>query len=638
MDIVVGTAGHIDHGKTALVKALTGVDADRLPDEKRRGITIDLGFAEMTEGDVHFGFVDVPGHERFVRNMLAGASGVDLVLLIVAADEGVMPQTREHFEICRLLGLENGIVVLTKADLADSPMLDLARLDVAELVAGSPLETAPVIPVSSKTGVGIDELKEVLVRAAREVQLRPDRFVTFLPIDRTFSIKGFGTVVTGTLNHGEIAESDELVLLPDNIRVRVRGVQSHGESQTKVGPGRRTAVNLAGIDHDEITRGMVLTARDVLEPTQLLDCEVEMLASAPRTLRSRQRVRVHVGTAEVLARVQVLNDAAEIPQGETGFVQLRLEAPVTALPTERLILRSYSPQVTLGGGVILDIVPKKHRRRDITAVLSLLSDLRAATEKDVEWLRVLIESYGLHGTTLAELRSRTGLTGERAGTALEVLLEDGSIREGGGCYVSAETFATIENALVESIAEFHKREPLAAGMPREALLDKLRGVPTTLSAAVLVALTVAERINQEADGFALASHSARLTNDETKVVEAIGNIYNDAGLEVPRLDEALTTAAAGTKLTSVQARKLLQYLVSRGEIVKATDEFYFSSGAIAETIEKVKAYADTTADRLIDVPKFKELTGVSRKYAIPLLEYLDGERVTRRAGDKRVII
>ena len=315
MDIVVGTAGHIDHGKTALVKALTGVDADRLPDEKRRGITIDLGFAEMTAGDVHFGFVDVPGHERFVRNMLAGASGIDLVLLIVAADEGVMPQTREHFEICRLLGLENGVVVLTKSDLVDEETLDLASLDVAELVADSFLEKAPVIAVSSKAGDGIDELKEVLVGAARDVRSRGDRFVTFLPVDRSFSIKGFGTVVTGTLNSGEITDGDELLLLPDETRVRVRGVQSHGQTQARVGPGRRTAVNLAGIDHDEVTRGMVLTRRDALHPTQLLDCEIELLASSPRPLKSRQRVRVHVGTAEVLARVQVLNDASAIEPG-----------------------------------------------------------------------------------------------------------------------------------------------------------------------------------------------------------------------------------------------------------------------------------------------------------------------------------
>ncbi|HEY2848020.1 MAG TPA: selenocysteine-specific translation elongation factor, partial [Pyrinomonadaceae bacterium] len=443
MDVVVGTAGHIDHGKTALVKALTGVDADRLPDEKRRGITIDIGFAEMTEGDVHFGFVDVPGHERFVRNMLAGASGIDLVLLVVAADEGVMPQTREHFEICRLLGLDHGIVVLTKSDLTDEDTLDLARLDVAELVAGSFLQKAPVIAVSSKTGAGVDELKEVLARSAREIRSRLNRFVTFLPVDRSFTMKGFGTVVTGTLNSGEIADGDELELLPDGQRVRVRGIESHGSSQDRIGAGRRTAVNLAGVDHGDVTRGMVLTEREVVRPTQLLDCQVELLASSPRPLRSRQRLRVHIGTAEVLASMQVLNDAATIDPGDAGLVQLRLESPLSALPSQRLIIRSYSPQLTIGGGTILDIDPVKHRRRDVAATQDFLADVAAAINDDAAWLGVLIAKSALRGMTLADLRSRTGLLDARLTRALEALLENGSIKEGGGCYVSVETFGRI---------------------------------------------------------------------------------------------------------------------------------------------------------------------------------------------------
>jgi selenocysteine-specific elongation factor len=638
MDIVVGTAGHIDHGKTALVKALTGIDADRLPDEKRRGITIDIGFAEMTVDDVHFGFVDVPGHERFIRNMLAGASGIDLVLLVVAADEGVMPQTREHFEICRLLGLGHGIVVLTRSDLVDNETLDLARLDVVELVAGSFLETAPVIAVSSKTGAGIDELKEVLVRAAHDTISPPDRFVTFLPVDRSFSVKGFGTVVTGTLNHGDIAERDELVLLPAGINVRVRGVQSHGKPAAKVGRGRRTAVNLAGVDHDDVSRGMVLTARDVIRPTQLLDCEIEMLASAPRPLRSRQRVRVHVGTAEVFARIQVLNDASEIVPGETDLVQLRLELSIAALPIERVILRSYSPQVTIGGGTILDIDPPKHRRRDIPATRDFLERISQAGEDHAEWLRLLIENSGLHGITLAGLRSRTGLMDARLTKNLESLVDRGSVKERVGCYVTAETFATIEASILEAVAAFHRSEPLAINMPREKLLGKLRGVTAEMSAAVLVQLTLDEKVVQEADGFALGSHTTKLTSDETKFITNIAEIYINAQLEVPRIDAAMADATTSTKISDPQACKLLQLLISRGEIVKATDEFYFSRRAIDQTIEKLKGYATTTTDRLIDVPKFKELTGVSRKYAIPLLEYFDNSGVTRRAGDKRVIL
>ena len=638
MDRVVGTAGHIDHGKTALVMALTGVDADRLPDEKRRGITIDLGFAEMTADDVHFGFVDVPGHERFVRNMLAGASGIDLVLLVVAANEGVMPQTREHFEICRLLGLEHGVVALTKSDLADEEMLELARLDIAELVEGSFLATAPVIPVSSKTNAGIDELKEALVRTAREIQFRADRFVTFLPIDRSFSIKGFGTVVTGTLNSGEIAEGDELVLLPEQVPVRVRGLQSHGQTSETVGAGRRTAVNLAGVDHDQVARRMVLTARDVLDPTQLLDCEIEMLATATKPLRSRQRVRVHVGTAEALARVRVLNDGAEIVPGRKDLVQLRLESPVAALPGQRLILRSYSPQVTIGGGTIRDITPQKHRRRDIPAARQFLLGLAETMADDAAWLRLLVENAGLKGMTLSDLRSRTGLTDQGLGLAIEAATEADLLKEGGGYYVGRKTFGVIEQMITNALATFHKTEPLASGMSREAILDKLRGLPPELSAAVIVTLSVRGEIVQEADGFCLTSHSARLTPDEAKVVHGLTTIYADAGLEVPRLDDALASVTADKKVSGPQARKLLQFLVNRGDLVKATDEFYFSRPAIEAAIQTVRDYAATTTDRLIDVPKFKELTRVSRKYAIPLLEYLDGERVTRRAGDKRVVI
>jgi selenocysteine-specific elongation factor len=638
MDIVVGTAGHIDHGKTALVKALTGVDADRLPDEKRRGITIDLGFAEMTAGDVHFGFVDVPGHERFVRNMLAGASGIDLVLLVVAADEGVMPQTREHFEICRLLGLENGVVVLTKSDLVDEETLDLARADVAELVADSFLEKAPVMAVSSKTGAGMDELKDVLVRAARVVRSRGDRFVTFLPVDRSFSIKGFGTVVTGTLNSGQIAEGDELLLLPNQTRLRVRGVQSHGQTQARVGAGRRTAVNLAGIDHDEVTRGMVLTARDVVQPTQLLDCEIELLASSPRPLKSRQRVRVHVGTAAVLARVQVLNDASAIEPGGHDLVQLRLESPVAAIPTQRVIIRSYSPQITIAGGTILDIAPAKHRRREVPATREFLGNVAATANDSTAWLRVLIENAGMRGTTLAGLRSRTGLLNAQLKTALESLLDDGSVKHGGGCYVGAETFADIENTLLETLATFHKAEPLAAGMPREPLVDKLRDVSADLSAAVLAQLAIAGKITQVADAFALASHSTQLSADEQSFVDRLNKILTDAGLQVPRINEALDSAASGTRIAAADARKLLQLLVKRGEIAKVSNEFYCSRSAIDHTIKKLKDHASSTSDRVIDVPKFKELTGVSRKYAIPLLEYLDSERITRRSGDKRVIV
>ena len=361
--IIVGTAGHIDHGKTSLVRALTGVDADRLPEEKRRGITIDLGFAELSLGDVRVGFVDVPGHERFVKNMLAGAHGLDAVALVIAADEGVMPQTREHFDICKLLGVQSGLVIITKTDAVDDELLELVRLDAQELVAGSFLEAAPVVAASARTGAGLEELRQKLREVAAQIPARSSRAVARLPVDRAFTMRGFGAVVTGTLVAGEIMEGQELELLPARERVRVRGLQVHGRAVERAVAGQRTAINLGGVDASAIERGMTLAPAGRLRATQMIDTELEVLPSAPRALRSRARVRVHLGTAEVLARVQVLEEPGEIAVGARGFAQLRLEAPVVALPEERFIIRSYSPQRTVAGGRVLDAFASKHRGR-----------------------------------------------------------------------------------------------------------------------------------------------------------------------------------------------------------------------------------------------------------------------------------
>jgi selenocysteine-specific elongation factor len=368
MNIIVGTAGHIDHGKTTLIKALTGTDTDRLPEEKKRGITIDLGFAELNLGEHRIGFVDVPGHERFVKNMLAGASGIDLVMLIVAADEGVMPQTREHFDICRLLGVAGGIIAITKKDMVDEEMLDLVRLDVSELVDGSFLADAPAIAVSSTTGEGIDELEKALVEMAGRVAGRRDDQVVRMAVDRSFTVKGFGTVVTGTLASGEIREGDELELMPVHRKVRVRGLQTHGLETASASAGQRVAVNLAGVDQMEAARGMTLSEPGAARPVHVIDARVEVLKTAARPLRSRQRVRVHIGTAEVLARVRVLDQTGEIAPGSTDVAQLRFEAPVAAVIGEKFIVRSYSPPATIAGGTVLDVEPKRHRRAQFDGV------------------------------------------------------------------------------------------------------------------------------------------------------------------------------------------------------------------------------------------------------------------------------
>ena len=352
--LIVGTAGHIDHGKSALVRALTGIDPDRLPEEKRRGITIDLGFADLELDDLRLGFVDVPGHERFIRNMLAGAHGIDLLALVIAADEGVMPQTREHFDICRLLGVRNGLVVITKKDLVDEEMLALVEDEARGLVAGSFLENEPIVAVSARTGAGLDDLKSRLSELGKQVPPRSLDFTMRLPIDRAFSMKGFGSVVTGTLISGKITEGDELELLPSKVNVRVRGLQVHNKPVHEALAGQRTAVNLAGIDTAQIQRGMVLAAPARLRPAQMIDVWIDVLPGASRGVRSRSRVRFHIGAAEVLGRVRVLESSSEIAPGKGGRAQLRLEAPVVAVHGDRFILRSYSPAETIAGGVIID--------------------------------------------------------------------------------------------------------------------------------------------------------------------------------------------------------------------------------------------------------------------------------------------
>ena len=472
MDVIVGTAGHIDHGKTALIKALTGTDTDRLPEEKKRGITIDLGFAELRLGEHEIGFVDVPGHERFVKNMLAGASGIDLVLLIIAADEGVMPQTREHFDICRLLGVANGLVVVTKADLVDEEMLDLVRLEAAELTQKSFLADAPVIAVSSKTGAGIEELKQALLEAAGNISERPAAMVTRLPIDRSFTVKGFGAVVTGTLASGSIGRADELELMPDGKKVRVRGLQTHGQDADSIGAGHRVAVNLAGVDHAEIERGMTLCEAGTLRPTQMIDTRVEVLQNAPRPLRSRQRVRLHIGTAEILARVHVINAEGEIKPGDAGLVQLRPETEIVAVPGERFILRSYSPQATIAGGrssiIFRENIGNAERGKRPRV---FEQKLVAARSDRAETVELIIDAAGGQGMTIPDIQARTGWKRNVIETAIA---ESGErLFAAGEVYIAQSNFEALKQKMLDTVGEHHKREPLSEGITREALRESV---------------------------------------------------------------------------------------------------------------------------------------------------------------------
>ncbi len=638
LSIIVGTAGHIDHGKTALVRALTGVDADRLPEEKRRGITIDLGFAELDLGDVRVGFVDVPGHERFVKNMLAGAHGIDAVALVIAADEGVMPQTREHFDICSLLEVKSGLVVITKTDTVDEELLELVRAEAAELVAGSFLEDAPVVAASARTGEGLEELKRVLREVALAVPARSSETVARLPVDRAFTMRGFGAVVTGTLVAGEIGEGQELELLPTGARVRVRGLQVHGAAVRAAGAGQRTAVNLAGVEAASVERGMLLAPVGRLTPTQMLDARVEVLKSASRAVRTRQRVRVHLGTAEVLARVAVLEESGEIAPGASGFAQLRLESPVAALPGERFIIRSYSPQRTIAGGEILDAHAARHRRREHERARTRLSEL---TEADhAGRLSFFIVSAGEAGARASELAARTGWRDEVLDGALKEALARSLVVESEGVAVSRAVFERLAQRAEEEVEAHHARDPLSRGMARETLREQVfaHAAPEVFRAALRDAEERGALVS-ERELVRSSRHSLELSPADAALRDRLENIYRDAGLEAPTLAEALERAAGGPGARPEHLRKILRLLLDAGALVRVREDLIFHREALDGLVAALGDYAARhEPERLIDVAAFKELSGVSRKYAIPLLEHFDRTRVTRRAGDRRIIL
>jgi len=638
MDIIVGTAGHIDHGKTALVRALTGTDTDRLPEEKQRGITIDLGFAELELGDARFGFVDVPGHERFVKNMLAGASGVDLVLLVVAADEGIMPQTREHFDICRLLEIRGGLIAVTKTDTVDDEMLELVTAEVREFVSGTFLENAPIVGVSSRTGAGLDELRTALASAAAKLTTREDDCIARLWIDRSFAMKGFGTVVTGTLATGKISESDELDLLPIGRKVRVRGLQSHSRKVNTGHAGRRTAVNLAGIEHHEISRGMLLAEARVLDPSQMIDCHVEMLSDSALPLRNRQRVRVHIGTAEVLARVAVIGNVTIHP-GENGFAQLRLESPVASIFGERFILRSYSPQETIGGGSVLNPAAARFRQREAPDLKSYLSSLHASLNDRSGALSAMVSRAGRHGATISELRAATGWTQDTLKNAADELFSQKEIFLFGSVYISAAAFERLASDVVSTLEKLHEKDRLSTSVSIEKLRSSaMRSIRPEIEEAVLKKLNETGQLSVDGDGISLAGRAAALTEKEQEAFETLRKTLADAGLDVPKIDETLQAVAASSGVDPQTARKLFQQLVDSGQVVKISPEFAFSAAVVTSLIEKLRKHAATIPGRSIDVPTFKAVAGVSRKYAIPLLEYFDQQRVTVRQGDKRIVL
>ena len=629
--VIVGTAGHIDHGKTALVKALTGIDADRLEEEKRRGITIDIGFAhcELPAPDgsrIRLGFVDVPGHERFVRNMLAGVGGIDLVLLVIAADEGIKPQTREHFDICRLLAIRRGITVLTKSDAVDAETLEVVRLEVEDFVRGSFLDPArsPMVAVSSLTGAGLDELKSALARVASEVAAKNSAALSRLPIDRVFTMKGFGTVVTGTLVAGTIRKEAELEVFPAGKRVRVRGVQVHGSPAEAAVAGQRTALNLnlAGLSTEDLARGMTLAAADTFRSTSRVDALFSLLPSA-KPFKDGARVHFHAYTTETIAEAR-LYGMKQLKPGDEAFAQLRFAEPMLLLPGDRFIVRQFSPVVTIGGGVVLDASPVTRKQR-VEDALAFLQIMREGSPEQV--LAARVARRGAIGLRLDDVPGEMNIRHEEATR----LAAKAGLVWCNPVLVAATAFAKAKIDVLQALKKFHDANPLVAGMSKEELRDRVNLGPEVFY-SVLGKLVEEKKLEVAGELVHLPGRGVVMKDEEAESKRIIEQAFASAGLKVPSLKEVL----AGLKVDKIRAQKIVTLLLRDKALIKISEELVFHQSALMDLRHKVAALKNIAPK--IDVAHFKDMTGVSRKYAIPLLEYLDRERVTRRVGDERVIL
>jgi len=630
-NVIVGTAGHIDHGKSALVEALTGTHPDRLEEEKRRGITIDLGFAFLQTGEVTFGFVDVPGHERFVRNMLAGAGGIDLVLLVVAADEGIKPQTREHFDICRLLGIERGIVVITKADLAEPDVVGLVKLEIEEFIHGSFLEGVPIVVVSARTGAGLAELKNELARAAGAVPPRDLSAYARLPIDRVFAMKGFGTVVTGTLISGTLRADQEIELLPLDRRLRIRGLHSGGRAVAQAEAGQRTAVNLSDIAVADIERGIVLAAPGLFRATQRLDARLSLLPSA-RPLKRRARVHFHQGTAETIADVAILG-ANQLAPGQSALAQLRLDSPVFMLPGDRFIIRQFSPVETIGGGVVLDALAPRHKQDDSCASV-FLGVLEAGSTEEV--LDALAEEAP-GGLSLPEIIARTGWLESAIRASVQALTAEGKIRAVSReplIVTSEARFSELLQRTLHEVEDFHEANPLVPGISKEELRGRAASrVRPEMFRSALDELVATGKLQATGDLVQKAGREIALSPEEAQAKDRIAKEFESAGLAVPSVTEVLAKLSVDVR----RAQKLMQMLLREKRLIKVADGLVFHQSAVEKLRGLLANYKRERGNKL-PIAAFKELAGISRKYAIPLLEFLDRERLTRRVGDERVIL
>jgi selenocysteine-specific elongation factor len=628
--IILGTAGHIDHGKTSLIKALTGTDTDRLKEEKERGITIELGFAalDLPSGQ-HLGIVDVPGHEKFVKNMVAGATGIDIVVMVIAADEGVMPQTREHMEICTLLGVKYGMVAVTKIDMVDEEWLELALEDIRDFVRGTFLEDAAVAAVSSATQEGIPEFIKALDELAAEIPERPPSDLFRLPIDRVFTIKGFGTVITGTLISGRVQVGDTIMIYPSGIKSKVRGIQVHNKSAEEAQTGMRTAINFQGLEKEAISRGEVLSKPNNLHSSYMVDVSLHYLASNKKPIKNRTRVRFHTGTSEVLGNL-ILLDREELAPGEDTVAQLRLDTPVALVKDDRFVIRSYSPVFTIGGGKVLNPIPLKHKRFKPDAV----EGLQALGDQSPEAIISFhVEASGYQGVSFAHLKIMTNLPEKQLENVLQGLLSQKTliqVDKENRIYIHRRRFENLENDTRRQLADYHKANPLKPGMPKEELKSKFPPLLTSkLFNLTLNQMIKEKEIAQEENFIRLASHAVSLGVKQADVKDKILKSYLNAGLEPPYFKEL----AKSLDMDAKRAKDVLMHMVAEGAIVKVKEELYFHAAVVKDLKKRLVKFLETQGE--ITTPQFKEMTGVSRKYVIPLAEHFDSTNVTLRVGDVR---
>ncbi len=629
--IIIGTAGHIDHGKTTLIKALTGVDTDRLNEEKKRGISIELGFADfkLPSGQIA-GVVDVPGHERFVKHMLAGATGIDIVLLVIAADDGVMPQTREHLAICDLLGVKRGIVALTKADLVDQEWLEIVEDDIREVLEGTSFEGAPVIPVSPVKGTGIQELLEKVDEVAKEVVEKDVKMPYRLPVDRAFSLKGVGAVVTGTLWEGEIPMDAQVSLMPKDLPAKVRHIQVHGHTVQKALAGQRVALNLGGIKASEIERGDVIVPAHYLSAGYMIDAKLYLLEDAPRPLKNRTRVRLHHGTQEVLGRAILLEEDALSPGG-SAYVQFRLETPIVPKYKDKFIIRSYSPIFTIGGGEILDSHPNKHKRHR-SEILDAMKIREHGTAAD---LVELILQEAKRPLAFGQIVSRSELLGDDIRAALNRLVKEGKIetlKSDEELYLNKEVLTELQQGIQDFLEGHAKENPLSRGAKKELVRTKiLSSLSPKVADIIFGRLADAGLLVQESDIVRVPSTEAGLSDEQKRLTQKVMQLLEKDLFGPPMLKEI----AAELNLKQDQVQELLKILLDQGEVERVRFDLYFSSMAVAEAKNKIIAFLED--NEKITAAEFRDLVGTSRKFAVPILEYLDLKRITKRIEDYRVL-